>query len=206
LYSFSQGKAFEQFSRIGVRKPNGWRYFPLATAHQGLLAGNRAAGCDTIDAHLAHPQMQGWYAFDEGGPSGPGGWRFARTTWDCGVAMPHGWAVAEMFLLLRDCLAFEDGDRLVLLAGVPEGWFKAPARWGFTGLPTWFGKCSLVVERGAAGAEVTVSGEAAPPEGFWLRVPAQWEVRIGPDGKPAQRTPSGDVLIPARGGKVQILY
>ena len=204
LYSFSQGKAFEQFSRIGARKPNGWRYFPLATAHQGLLAGNRAAGCGTIDAHLAHPQMQGWYAFDEGGPSGPGGWRFALTTWDSGVAMPHGWAVAEMFLLLRDCLAFEDGSRLVLLAGVPEGWFKASARWGFTDLPTWFGKCSLVVEPGPAGAEVTLSGEAAPPEGFWLRLPAEWEVRIGPDDKPAQRTPSGDVHIPPTGGKVHI--
>src|SRR5207248_1937604 len=98
--------------------------FPLATAHQGLLAGNREAASVTIAKHLDHEQMRGWYAFDEGGASGPGGWHHVNTNWKKGVAMPHGWAIAEMALLLRDALAFEDGGRLVLLAGVPVEWLR----------------------------------------------------------------------------------
>lgn len=206
LYPLSQGKAFEQFRNIGAQKPNGWRYFPLATAHQGLLAGNRAAGCQTIAAHLDHPQMYGWYAFDEGGPSGPGGWRFARTTWNPGVAMPHGWACAEMFLLLRDCLAFEDHDQLILLAGVPEAWLRPEKPWRFAELPTWFGKCSLAVRPVTGGTEIELSCEHAPPEGLRLRLPAQWDVRIAGEGAPARRTPGGDVLIPGRAGKIEIRF
>jgi hypothetical protein len=127
LYPSSNGKAFAQFRTVAAQQPASWRYFPLATAHQGLLARNRAAGFETINLHLASPQMKDWYAFDEGGKSGAGGWHHARTTWSGDVAMPHGWAIAEFHLLLRDSLAFEDGDQLILLAGIPPAWFRDPA-------------------------------------------------------------------------------
>ena len=105
LYPFAQGPAYEQFKGLGPQKPESWRYFPPARAHQSLLAGNREAGHRTLDLHLDHPQMRHWYAFDEGGKSGSGGWGHLRTTWNGDVAMPHGWAIAEVHLLLRDCLA-----------------------------------------------------------------------------------------------------
>ena len=78
--------------------------------------------------HLDQPQMQRWYAFDEGGKSGSGGWGHLRTTWNGSVAMPHGWAIAEVHLLLRDCLAYEDDGRLVLFAGVPVRLVHRPRR------------------------------------------------------------------------------
>ena len=53
VYPLRQGAAFEQFKNVATMKPEGWRYFPLATAHQGLLTGNRVAGYKTIAAHLA---------------------------------------------------------------------------------------------------------------------------------------------------------
>ena len=120
LYPFSEGKACEQFKGLGPQKPESWRYFPLARAHQSLLAGNREAGWRTLETHLDQPQMRRWYAFDEGGKSGSGGWGHLRTKWNGDVAMPHGWAIAEVHLLLRDCLAYEDNQQLVLFAGVPE--------------------------------------------------------------------------------------
>jgi len=81
LYPLDSGKAHEQFKSKGAQRPSGWRYFPLARAHQGLLAGNRQAGYGTLQRHLDHEQMRGWYAFDEGGNS----MRAARAAQAAGV-------------------------------------------------------------------------------------------------------------------------
>jgi hypothetical protein len=180
LYPLEGEKARMQFGRIGVQQPTSWRYFPLARAHQGLLAGNRAAAAETLAIHLDHEQMRGWYAFDEGGPSGPGNWGKVRTDWrvernpdgsaKSAMAMPHGWAIAEMQLLLRDALAFEDDDRLVLFAGTPEEWFAKPMR--IENLPTHFGRLSVAWEpRESGGGVLSLSGMAAPPKGMVLRLP-----------------------------------
>jgi hypothetical protein len=204
LYSLDSDAAGRHFAKIGVCNPTGWRYFPLATAHQGLLAGNRTAGHGTLTAHLAHPQMQGWYAFDEGGGSGTGAWRFARTTWKPGVAMPHGWAIAEMFLLLRDCLVFEDGQRLVLLAGIPVDWFKSKTPWRFSGLPTHFGDFSLHYTPTSNGAVLRLDGKSLPPKGFVVKVPGKVRGVTKPDGKQVECRDNGDCLLPPATREVHI--
>ncbi|MBM4031504.1 MAG: hypothetical protein FJ291_06915 [Planctomycetes bacterium] len=180
LYPFGEGKGFEQFRGVGAKKPGGWRYFPLAAAHQGLLAGNREAGYGTIAAHLGHEQMKGWYAFDEGGKSGSGGWGHLRTTWDGSVAMPHGWAIAEMWLLLRDCLAFEDGDRLVLLAGIDPAWFRDERGIAIENLPTHFGPCSFAYTVKGQRGMLKLSGDAKPPGGFVFRTPGKGDIVLPP--------------------------
>jgi hypothetical protein len=173
LYPRQAGKAREQFQGVGLQKPGGWRYFPLATAHQGLLAGNRAAAHATIAAHLDHPQMQSWYAFDEGGGSGSGGWQRTRTNWphsadkpgeNQSVAMPHGWAIAEMWLLMRDAIVFEDDGALVLFAGVSPEWFAHPAGMSVSMWRTHFGSLSLEWKAGS----LAIGGDADPPKGFRL--------------------------------------
>jgi hypothetical protein len=196
LYAFDEGKAFDAFKNFGAQPPAGWRYFPLARAHQGLLAGNRAAAADTLGLHLDHPQMRGWFALDEGGDSGVGGWNHVLTTWPQGAvskAMPHGWATAEMLLLLRDALIFEDGDKLVLFAGVPAGWFKDPAGMRFDNFPTHFGKCSAGWRLTQSEATLTVSGVASPPGGFSLRIPS---------GHVATIT-AGGIAIPVKNGEAR---
>lgn len=179
LYPASRGKAWEQFREKGAQSPQSWRNFPLATAHQGLFAGNRAAGHGTLDIHLAHEQIQGWYAFDEGGGSGSGTWHRARTTWthskempgeNRSVAMPHGWAIAEFWLLMRDSIVFEDAGRLVLFAGVPEEWFRDPRGMSANGLATYFGPLNVNYSADARRAAVELGG-AAPPDGYVLRLP-----------------------------------
>jgi len=43
LYPLNSGKAHSQFDGFGEQHSESWRYFPLATAHQSLLTGNRKA-------------------------------------------------------------------------------------------------------------------------------------------------------------------
>src|SRR5262249_5143686 len=55
LYPLREGPAFEKFKSISAQKPASWRYFPLARAHQGLLAGQRAAAFETLNQYLTDP-------------------------------------------------------------------------------------------------------------------------------------------------------
>ncbi len=204
LYPFREGNGFQQFQGVGAKRPGGWRYFPLATAHQGLLAGTRAAGHGTLEAHLKHEQMRGWYVLDEGGGSGAGAWKYVKTNWKPDVAMPHGWAVAEFVLLLRDCLVLEDGDRLRLLPGVPPEWFSHPEGMAIENLPTHFGKCSLAYRPSGNGATLTLSGQASPPAGFLLALPGSLEAKVTVDGKEVLRSENGGCLLPSKTRRVQI--
>jgi hypothetical protein len=194
LYPFDEGKAYEQFKGLGPQKPQSWRYFPLARAHQSLLAGNREAGYRTLESHLGQPQMQRWYAFDEGGKSGSGGWGHLRTTWNGSVAMPHGWAIAEVHLLLRDCLVYEDGDRLVLFAGVPERWFTDRRGMALKNLPTHFGALDVSWEVAGDGATLQLGSKATPPGGFVLSLPDPLKAAISVGGKTISATERGFAL------------
>jgi hypothetical protein len=194
LYPFGEGRAHEQFQGLGPQKPESWRYFPLARAHQSLLAGNREAGYRTLESHLNQPQMRHWYAFDEGGKSGSGGWGHLRTRWNGSVAMPHGWAIAEVHLLLRDCLAYEDGGRLVLFAGVPPTWFTHRAGMRIRNLPTQFGALGASWERIDDGATLRLDGDAVPPEGFILSVPNSLKPSVSVAARAIESTKRGFVL------------
>jgi hypothetical protein len=200
IYPFSSTKARSQFGSIGAQKPESWRYFPLATAHQGLLAGNREAGYGTLAIHLDHEQMRGWFAFDEGGGSASGGWYRARTTWPCNkerpgdnlsVAMPHGWAIAELWLLMRDSIVHEDDNRLVLLAGVPPEWFRHPTGMRAGNLPTHFGTFSFEYRPGLKAAMISLTGSAQPADGYTLRLPEDLARAVSADGRK---------LAPGQGG------
>jgi hypothetical protein len=194
LYPFDTGKAYEQFRGLGPQKPQSWRYFPLARAHQSLLAGNREAGWRTLESHLDQPQMQRWYAFDEGGKSGSGGWGHLRTTWNGSVAMPHGWSIAEVHLLIRDCLAYEDDGRLVLFAGVPPSWFRDGKGIGIKNLPTHFGDLGVSWETVDNGAMLRLEGKAQPPKGFVLSLPESLKPDVSVGGKTVESMERGYIL------------
>jgi hypothetical protein len=208
LFSFNEGTAHQQFKSIGAQQPATWRYFPLAKAHQGVLAGNRGAAFETLNVHLDHPQMRGWFAFDEGGDSGVGGWNRVRTTWRRGKAsdaMPHGWAIAEFVLLLRDALLFEDGDSLVLFAGVPQSWFTNASGMTLKNLPTHFGRCSMDYSVQTRQASLHITG-IAPPNGIALRLPGEWNVSVTAAGRPVSRDARGDFLLPPGAAKAELHF
>jgi len=205
LYPFAGSKACEQFKALGPQKPESWRYFPLARAHQSLLAGNREAGWRTLDYHLDHPQMRGWYAFDEGGKSGSGGWGHLRTTWDTSVAMPHGWVIAEVHLLLRDCLVHEAGQQLVLFAGVPTSWFTDRAGIRIKNLPTQFGRLDVSWKIAGRAATLRLDGDAAPSEGFLLSLPDALKPRVFV-GKRAIKIAERGFVLPAGTKQAEIRF
>ena len=183
LYPFDSPQVVEQFGRIGPQFPKeDWRYFPLATAHQGLFAGSRLASVGTLADHLDHEQIRGWYAFDEGGPSNWGAWSQVRTNWDAKIAMPHGWATAELWLLMRDAILFEDGGRLRLFAGVPADWFVTPQGMKLERMPTWFGECSVEWTPTPTGADLKFTGAADPPEGVLLSLPTELAAKVVGEG------------------------
>jgi len=163
LYPLRSGKAHDRFATVPPQPPSEWRYFALATAHQALLAGNRDTAVHTLRRHFDQVQMRGWYAFDEGGASAPGNWPKLRTAWTPTVAMPHAWSLAELWLLMRDSLVHEDGDRLVLFAGVPRNWLTKPL--SIENLPTAFGSLTLTWD----GKNLHLEGDAQPPGGFVFR-------------------------------------
>lgn len=215
LYPLDKGKAHDQFSKIGKQDLVTWRYFAPATAHQGLLAGNRQAGYGTVDLHLAHPQMRGWFAFDEGGKSGSGGWHHLRTTWphsktepdkNRAVAMPHGWAIAEIWLLMRDCLVYEQNDQLVLLAGVSPDWFRNEKGITVKNLSTYFGTLDLRWRITASGAVLELGDQIRPPGGFILRLPITLRAQLTIEGKPINTDSLGNYRLPKETTKVHITF
>jgi hypothetical protein len=84
----------------------------------------------------------------------------------------HGWATAEWLLLLRELLLFEEGDRIVLLAGLPAAWLErggavaapdAPTAWGpLTLRASWPGDGTLTL---------AVTGDPGPPGGYEVCLP-----------------------------------
>ena len=215
IYPFSSSQARSQFGAIGAQNSQSWRYFPLATAHQGLLAGSREAGYGTLAIHLDHQQMRGWFAFDEGGGSASGGWYRARTTWPCNkqrpgdnlsVAMPHGWAIAELWLLLRDCIVHEDEDRLVLLAGIAPEWFRNPAGMQVQNLRTHFGTFSFDYAPGLKSAKLSLRGSTRPPAGYTLRLPEDLAGGVSIDGRKLEPRPAGVWTLPGDAREITIVF
>ena len=104
--------------------------------------------------------------------------------------MPHGWAIAELHLLIRDSLLYEDGHKLVLLAGVPLEWFTNKDGVEVKDLATHFGKCSFKLERLGDETVVTVSTERDVPGGVVVRAPQGVKLSGSLNGKPFPRAAS----------------
>lgn len=84
--------------------------------------------------------------------------------------MPHTWVGADYINAVRALFAFEDGDRLILAAGVDPDWFVAGIR--VTDLPTQFGRVSYQMHRDTHGLHMILSGDLHPPGGIEIPLPA----------------------------------
>lgn len=147
-----------------------WLYFEFAQAHNALLLGQRERAWRVIQYRLQHQDLPGLYGWREG-KDGVGmenainGVTLIRQLRGCQIfdcITPHGWSGAEMWLLQRASLVEEWQDKLVLFSGIPEAWLKPGAKFGFRGLPTWYGKvsASLQVSQDGRSVHVEISGAA----------------------------------------------
>jgi len=66
----------------------------------------------------------------------------------------HGWAAAEWVMMIRNLFVREEGDSLVLGAGIFPDWLKPHKTIGFGPTPTPYGKVALQVRAGDNGLTV----------------------------------------------------
>lgn len=152
-----------------TRFPNGrhspeplWTYFEAGQAHNYLLMGHRDRAWVSIEMFLSQHTAPGLYTYSEGHEDENSCLQWQRTRgWDkIRFVTPHGWTAAELFLLLRDCLAREVDDALVIGSGIPESWMTQP--FSVENLPTYFGRASFAYDP----AKRTLTAEVErPPQG-----------------------------------------
>lgn len=121
------------------------------------------------------------------------------------MAMPHGWAVAELWLLLRDCLVFENDEKLVLLCGVPPSWFTHKGGITIKNLPTHFGKLTLRWEPVPSRATLRLHGKANPPKGFVLRLAASLSPIVTVRGRSIPAITAGEFILPPETEQARIV-
>ncbi|MCW8917831.1 MAG: hypothetical protein OQL08_03345 [Gammaproteobacteria bacterium] len=95
-----------------------------------------------------------------------------RTGGGCMGDGHHVWAAAEWLLMLRNCFVREEGDHLILCAGIPERWLEQESPIGFGPAPTAFGTLSLTI---------TPAGDGVPRitwQGAWHRGAPPIEIRL----------------------------
>ncbi|RZU99649.1 hypothetical protein EV698_1944 [Spiribacter vilamensis] len=154
------GGFFQEMIHSGVNA-----YLTLHLAQVLLRAGDDD-GLALIDAvaHLASPTGQWPEAIHP------------RTGGGCMGDGQHVWAAAEWVSMMRNAFCREEGDGLVLGAGVQPRWLAARTGFGFGPTPTIFGAVSVRFEPmdgGGHRVRWTIEGDGAGPAWIRLAVPGQ---------------------------------
>jgi hypothetical protein len=101
--------------------------------------------------------------------------------------MPHTWCGSDFIRSALDLLADEDGDGLVLAAGVPAGWTDPGERVAVSGLVTHFGPLSYRMVSESGRLVVTIDAiRDPPPGGVLVKTPGLGEAsHVTIDGREA---------------------
>src|SRR5258708_29883645 len=178
---------FHEFSQTG-RCPQGqhspeplWTYFEAGQAHNYLLLGQRERAWVSIEYFLSNHVAPRLYTYSEGNKDENSSLLWQQTRgWDhIKHVTPHGWTAAELFLLLRDCLAREQGDTLIIGSGIPAAWMNQPFE--IRNLPTYLGKLSFSYEPNTK--VVAVEPETPPAGGLVSELPIPVDLKIGRAGR-----------------------
>lgn len=150
-----------------------YRFTPeeMPTGEAFLYLNQKGRALEFLRLMLAHRKPIGWKQWPEVVNSEE---RLPTIFGD----MPHTWVSAQYINFLRALFVYEEGDSLVLGAGVDPRWLAEGTPCRVLNLPTHFGRISLDwAKRDDGAVTVRVSGDAAPPEGFAVRSPLDNPVR-----------------------------
>ncbi|MBN1384474.1 MAG: discoidin domain-containing protein [Elusimicrobia bacterium] len=99
--------------------------------------------------------------------------------------MPHTWVGSGYINAVRSIFLYEEGDKLVLAAGVDPRWFKT----GITvsGLPTIYGKVNYTIKEKDKIVTMDIKGNLKPPGGFEVPLPEKFKnAKVTINGKKAE--------------------
>jgi len=92
--------------------------------------------------------------------------------------MPHTWVGSGYVNAVLSLLAYEEGERLVLGAGISPDWVTGSEKGvSFSGLITRFGSIAGRIWREGDDIRLMFDGKAFPPGGFRFAVPEEWRNR-----------------------------
>ena len=89
--------------------------------------------------------------------------------------MPHTWVGSGYISAVRALFAYEEGDQLILAAGIDPDWIADGIR--VHDLPTLFGVIHYDIRRTNGHIRMAIEGEAVPPDGFTVRLPREFRTR-----------------------------
>ncbi|HSV65707.1 MAG TPA: hypothetical protein VLJ59_07355 [Mycobacteriales bacterium] len=225
---------WSHFVRGGFRHDAAWNaygpYLTLQLAHAFLLIGDVAR----MDQCLTWAVGDAAYSTVSRYDGAPDAWQVVAGAWNEQHAypiatdfaevpdrwwymgdIPHGWAAAELILLLRDICFFEadeDGAPTIYLAlGVPPHWLAGGQAIGVRDAPTVFGtRFGFTLRHDEVAKTVTLDVAQPPPAGVGFVYPC----RLGPvrsavaDGAPILAPPaaSRDLILPAGLRRAVVTY
>ncbi len=178
---------------------NFWPYAGLELAHCYLFLGEKEKMLTILNWTIENQTAKGVYSWSEVANR--------RTFLFRSGDMPHCWTTGEYTNLLRDILLYEDGERIILCAGVPQDWLRL-GEISIKDAPTYFGKLSFKLRKGQAGELLlTMEKGCEPPKGFLLIVPGERRIARVIIDRGAQAKFSGrEVYLPAKVRKVKVEF
>jgi hypothetical protein len=193
---------FERFWAFFVHRRDGgedWGdYTPYEWRNVGAFVrlGWKERAHEAIAWYLSHRRPEAWNAFAEVVDVYPRRPRFLGD-------IPHTWVGSDFIRAVTDLFAYEEGDRLVLAAGIPEAWARSATGAGVRALRTVYGP--LTYHLRAEGSDLVAeieAGVSVPPGGLVVHPPFGRDPReILLDGRPAEREAPGLAIVrtlPAR--------
>ena len=109
--------------------------------------------------------------------------------------MPHTWVGSGAILSILSMFSYEDGDELVLAAGIPAEWYETGEVLGIQDLVTRFGTLSYALEREDDVLRLRIEPGCTPPAGFRVRVDQIEASEIRVDGKTVHQRSNGFVWV-----------
>ncbi len=171
-------------------------YTPYEWRNVGALVrlGERERALEALRWFMSHRRPEAWNQWAEVVWRDPLAPRFIGD-------MPHTWVGSDFIRAVTDLFAYEESERLVVGAGLPEAWARSEAGVGVRGLQTHYGPLSYHVRaRGSEAVFEIEDGLAVPPGGLVVRSPFD-DVRSATVGGDAAEV-AGDAVavraLPAR--------